>query len=378
LLVAVTLVLAAAAATAAQPGTAPGSRTRVESLKPQWSRPVGGATRLVGVEEYGRCSVFVDKGAVQVLTPAGDVSWTWPFAKISKYIHPGEVAVSHECDAIAFVGDASYKYAWIVDRAGRSASIKFTATPADIEFDRTGKQVAIGTYAGSLFLYSINGELAWRRDTKSAIIQDLEFSDDNSRVLFKGWGGNGVVSVAGQVEWSMLGSRMVASRDLMTFVFSDQPNHGPGLPHIAVADGHQKVLWHRWADLDAYISATGSRVLAAVDRKQEKVEADFFGDGPAAGADIQLLTRDAEVVTTFSDYRAPIALSEDGTRVWLRGEDAIDCVDERGGVLASIARVPGYRGVTVTRDFGQVLIVIEKDLTPVAVERYVVPAPCKP
>src|SRR5262245_64905021 len=102
-LAAAALVVAATAAAAAQ------------SLKPEWSRPVGGKTRFVGVEEYGRCSVFVDNGAIQVVSPAGDVAWAWPFKSISKYINPNEVAVSHACDAIAFVGDSSYKYVWVVD-----------------------------------------------------------------------------------------------------------------------------------------------------------------------------------------------------------------------------------------------------------------------
>ena len=56
---------------------------------------------------------------MQVVTPSGEVSWTWPLSKISKYINPGEVAVSHACDAIAFVGNASYNYAWIVGQEVR-------------------------------------------------------------------------------------------------------------------------------------------------------------------------------------------------------------------------------------------------------------------
>jgi len=288
------LVVAAPAAAAAQPGPAPGSRAWVESLKAEWSRPVGGKTRLVGVEEYGRCSVFVDSGVVQVVAPSGDISWSWSFSKISKYINPRAVAVSHDCGAIAFVGDASYKYVWIVDRAGASASVKSAATPANVEFDRAGMFVAVGTYAGSLQLYSRNGTLQWDRPTKASIVQGIAFSDDNQHIRFKDWSGSGVVSAAGHVEWS----------EPAPAVSEDEPAPAP------------------------------------------------------------------------SDYRWQIAVSDDGRRKWLRGEDVIDCVDEHGTVLARINAAPSVRGVKVSRDFCQVMVVTEKALHPVSVERYEVPAPC--
>jgi hypothetical protein len=256
------IVVAASTAAAAQPGPAPGSRAWVESLKAEWSRPVGGKTRFVGVEEYGRCSVFVDNGAVQVVAPSGETSWTWPFKAVSKYINPREVAVSHECDAIAFVGDASYKYVWIVDRAGTSASIKLSATPSDVEFDGKGDSVTVGTFSGTQFLYSRNGTLQSERQRPAKWASPLTEEPDDP---------------------------------LMS-----------AFPH------------HRWR----------------------------------------------------------IAASDDGSRMWLRGEDVVECVDDRGAVLATIDAAPSRRGVRVSRDFGQVLIVTEKDLHPVSVERYVVPPPC--
>jgi len=347
LLVAIALVVAAAAAAAAQ------------SLKPQWSRPVGGKTRFVGVEEYGRCSVFVDNGAIQVIAPAGDVLWTWPFRKINKYINPGDVAVSHECDAIALVGDASYKYAWVVQRTGKTSNIPFAATPADIEFDRTGKLVAVGTYAGSIYLYSVTGEQQWKRDTEAAIVNDLAFTDDNQRILFRGWGGAGIVSVAGQVEWSLLASRFRASRDLETLIISNEPSHGPGDPSIAVTDGQRKTLWHRVAPIEAFVSSSGHRILATA-------------GGP------RLFSRSGETIATFPDYTWSIALSDDGTHMWLRADDHLACVDVQGTELARIDAEASIRAVTVSRDFSQLLLVREKDLDPVSVERYEVPRPCRP
>ena len=365
LMVTIALLVAASTAAAAQ------------SLEPEWSRPVGGQVRLVGVEENGRCSVLVDKGTIQVVSPSGNVAWSWPFRKISKFINPGAVAVSHDCGAIAFVGDASYKYAWVVQRSGRSASIAFQATPADVEFDRDGKLVTVGTYAGSLHLYSISGELQWTRDTSAAIVNDLEFTDDNQRIVFKGWGGAGVVSVAGQVEWSSLANKLAAAKDLSTFIFSNEPNHGPGLPSITVTDHQRKGLWHRWAAIAAFISATGDRVLARVDKVQEKAEADFF-DGPHAGSDVQLLSRDGTVIATFADYLAPLALADNGSRAWLRAADHVACVDDKGNVLARIEGEVRSDSVNVSRDFAQVLIIREQDLHAVSIERYEVPKPCRP
>jgi hypothetical protein len=206
------------------------------------------------------------------------------------------VAVSHACDAIAFVGDASYKYVWVVDRDGKSASIKLAVTPADVEFDRDGMLVAVGTYTGSIQLYSRHGEPHWERATKASIVQGIAFADDNQRIHFKDWSGSGIVTVAGHVEWSQPGT----------------------------------------------------------------------------------LVPDDETTTPYDDYRWQIAASDDRKRLWLRSDDALDCVDDQGSLFATIKVAADVRRVMVSRDFSQVLIVREKDLTPVSVERYEVPRSCRP
>ena len=281
-LAAVALVAAAAAAAAAQP------------LKPEWSRPVGGRTRLVGVEEYGRCSVFVDNGSIQVVNPGGDIAWSWRFAGLSKFLNPRVVAVAHKCDAIALVGDASYKRALIAERGGRLTTLLLEDTPAEIAFDRSDQFVAVGTYIGSLSLFSRDGGIRWMRATEAAIVEGITFTEDNQRINFKGYGGSGTVSMYGHVETS-----------------TRQPGDTGD-------DNRSPLPFYRWR----------------------------------------------------------IARSDDGSRMWLRGEDSIDCVDARGKVLATIAATPPMQGVRVSRDFSQVLVVTEKDLRPVSVERYEVPAPC--
>lgn len=287
-----TLVAAASSVAANQPGPAPGSGAWVASLEPEWSRPVGGRTGFVGVEEYGRCSVFVDNGRIEVVSPGGDVIWAWPFRAISRLLNPRDAAVSPDCDAIAVVGDASFKHALIARRDGTVSTLSLAATPSEARFDHDGRLVAVGTYGGAVHLYARDGAWVWSRQTNARIVQSLDFSDDNERITFSSWAGSGVVSVAGHVETSR------------------------------------------------------------------------FGDA------------DPELDTRKTSRR--IAVSEDGSRAWRRGDDAIECVDGRGTVLASIAVAPGVREVKVSRDFGQVLVVTEKDLHPVSVERYAIHAPCKP
>jgi len=265
-----------------------------EPLKPAWSKPLGRGAALVGVEEYGRCTVFANKTAIQVVLPSGDVSWTWPYAAITRNLNPRDVAVSHACDAIAVPGDAGRKYVWVAQRSGALTTLSFTATPAEAAFDQTGELLAVGTFSGSIHLFTREGELKWTRETKASIVQGINFSDDNRHIAFKSFAGAGIVSVAGHVESSIRGA------------------------------------------LD---SATDDPDLS---------------------------------------YRARIAVFEGGDRMWLRGEDAIECVDGRGDVLATIDAAASFRTVKVSRDFAQVVVVSEKDLDPVSVERYEVPRPCRP
>jgi hypothetical protein len=265
-----------------------------EPLKPAWSKPLGRGAGLVGVEEYGRCTVLASKTAIQVVLPSGEVSWTWPYAKVVRHLNPRDVAVSHECDAVALPGDAGRKQVWVAQRNGTLTTLQLTTTPAEAAFDHTGQLVAVGTFSGSIHLYTRGGELKWTRETNASIVQGITFSDDNRRIAFNSFAGAGIVSVAGHVESSKRGSL----------------------------------------------------------------------DGALDGPDLS--------------YRARIAVFEGGNRMWQRGEDGIECVDARGDVLAIIPAAAAFRTVKVSRDFAQVLVVSEKDLDPVSVERYEVPKPCRP
>jgi hypothetical protein len=263
-----------------------------DPLKPAWSRPLGKLVRLIGVEEYGRCIAFADKNAIQIVSPANDVLWTWPYRHVNRLLNLRDVAVSHDCDAVAVVGDSTYKFAWIAERGGRLITIPLAATPTEVRFDHTSQLVAVGTFSGSVLLYSRDGQPRWTRDTHARIVEGVRFSDDNRYITFKGWAGQGRVSLAGHVEWSEAGAATPAAENALR-------------------------------------------------------------------------------------SRSPIARSDDGARMWLAGADGLTCVDERGRVLAAIAAAE-VRDVKVSRDFAQVLVVSEKNLNPVSVERYEVPSPCKP
>lgn len=112
----------------------------------------------------------------------------------------------------------------------------------------------------------------------------------------------------------------------------------------------------------------------------------FDGDGGSGtvslAGHVEFSTRDAheegnDTRSPLPYYRWLIAKSEDGSRMWLRGEDSIDCVDASGTVLATISATPSRYGVKVSRDFSQVLVVTEKNLRPVVVTRYEIPARCR-
>src|SRR6185503_4930995 len=102
------------------------THSHAEPLKPAWSRSLGKGARLVGVEEYGRCILFANRKSIQIVSPENGLLWTWPYASIGRFLNPSDVAVSPDCDAIAMVGDATYKFAWIAQRTGRLVTVELT------------------------------------------------------------------------------------------------------------------------------------------------------------------------------------------------------------------------------------------------------------
>lgn len=152
--------------------TAPLVEAAQEYLAPTWSRTLGKGGRWLIAEETGRCFVIAERGAILVLTPSGEVSWRWNYSKINRLIDPQETAVSPDCDAIAITGSANNKYTWIVDRAGTSAAIATTSTPAEVAFDSTGQRIAVRTFEGTLQVHTRAGELLERHDASKSIYDE--------------------------------------------------------------------------------------------------------------------------------------------------------------------------------------------------------------
>ena len=330
------------------------------------------------MHEYGRCVVISENGEVQVLNPSGAVRWSWPYKRISRYISPRTAAIAPDCDAIAIVGSSGYRYTWMVEQRGASVAIPTSTTPQDAIFDRTGNLVAIGTGGATLQLHDRAGLLQWKRELTGAIlVSDFEISDDNTQILFKGWTGAGIVSMDGQVRWSAYANRFNSSRDLQTFVFSYEPNHGPGLPQIVLTSGSREKLWSRYALVDTFVSANGSRILATVDVKQTKDEKDFLAE--PQDQSVQLLSREGDVIAAYPDFKESLALSDDGARMWLRSEKSIACLNDRGETLAEIAVAPisfSWARFSISRDFAQVIAAYQQPGEKWLIRAYSVPAPC--
>ena len=168
-----------------------------QTLTPEWTRRIVKSGGLLAVEANGRCVVVSENGAIEVLRPSGELWWRWPYRKISRYISPRSVAVAPECDAIAIAGSAGYRLTWIVPQSGKAVSIQTLSTPMATAFDRTGQLVAISTVSGTLQVHTLTGFLQSKRQIDPVmIVNDIEFSDDNSEILFNG--GNVIAGVDGE------------------------------------------------------------------------------------------------------------------------------------------------------------------------------------
>jgi hypothetical protein len=101
-----------------------------------------------------------------------------------------------------------------------------------------------------------------------------------------------------------------------------------------------------------------------------------------------LLSRTGALLRKFPDHRQALALSDDGTRLFLRarGQDRFDCVDDEGRVLATITPRVGYREgdddrpyfeFVPARGFEQVILFAMYDGN-YTLHRYAIPSECRP
>ena len=156
-------------------------------LTPDWTKTLARGGRFLAADDFGRCSLIDQNGAIEVIDEAGALAWRWNYRAVSRLIHPQETAVSPDCNSIATTGSATYKYTWLVERNGKSVSIGTMGTPSDVAFDPTGQRLLIGTFTGMLQMHARpTGDLLLTRAVRDPIsIEGIEMANDNGRVAFK-------------------------------------------------------------------------------------------------------------------------------------------------------------------------------------------------
>ena len=154
-------------------------------LTPAWTKTLARGGRFLTADDYGRCSVIDQNGAIEVLDDAGAILWSWNYRKISRLIYPQETVVSPDCDAIATTGSTTYKYTWLAERNGHSVSIGSMGTPSAVAFDRSGQRLVIGTFTGMLQVHARSGDLLLTRAVRAPVtIEGIDMFNDNGRVSF--------------------------------------------------------------------------------------------------------------------------------------------------------------------------------------------------
>ena len=162
-------------------------------LTPAWTKTLAKGGRFLAAHELGRCILVDQNGAIEVLDETGALAWRWNYRKVSRLIYPQETAVSADCDAIATTGSATYKYTWLVEKGGKSVMIGSMGTPSDVQFDRTGQRLLIGTFTGMLQMHDRAGYLLLTRAVRAPVtIEGLAVMNDNGRVAFQDRDSGGV------------------------------------------------------------------------------------------------------------------------------------------------------------------------------------------
>lgn len=312
------------------------------------------AAAAAALAPNGRCAAIAADGAIDVVDIAGHKLWRWDYARNNRFLTVGPLAVSPMCDAVAMVGNSSYKYTWIANRSGHAIPVQTKSTPLSIAFSRSGDFVALGTGGCNLLLLNNSGELQWKKDLNNGlcILGKLSFSADDKFILLQGH--TGLVAIDGTPLWLGLGVGMNAARDLQSFVSWFVPSHGPAWGDVSLLDAKGKDLWHSSGPGEpAVISATGDKIAALVYSKQNVTEEEF--NNSEQETELDLFSRDGKILKKLaSGNTIPIAMSPSGDRVLVNTTFGIQDIDQDGRALFEI---PGaYGAAFVPDDFSGVLL----------------------
>jgi hypothetical protein len=311
------------------PGKSAGpAQTSNAELRPVWDRTMEARITDIRLSSIGRCvGISADENIV-VIDPAGRELWRWDFRKDNHFIIATKIAVSPNCDWVAFLGGQGYHYVWIVHRQGRRISIKTEGTPLTVDISHAGKSVAIGTGAGFLLLYTPEAALQWKLDVLGFLpTQEIAFAEDDSAIMVSSYG-QVIVSADGKRRsftgvWGV--GSMRAAKDFKTFVAWGEPPHGPGIGRVSLLDSEGKALWTRVAtDPRAIISPAGDRII----------------------------------VRTFQTPGSPLAFSSDGRSFVLHQGDGFLALDLNESALWKISK-SGYPKFASTPDLRSVVVAQE-------------------
>lgn len=300
------------------------------------------------------CIAVADATAVSVRAPDGRELWHWAYAKGSRYIAPEAVAVSRECDAVALVGDAGYKYTWIVQKSGRAAAATAPGTPMSAAFDASGQRVAIGTAAGRVMLVGLDGVPVWTTDVSghAAVVRRLHFTSAGHIAVTDG--GALILQASGRVVWSLFATGSALSGDAATAAVWEQPPHGPGYGTVQLVNTASATpLWQTpiYSDSpEALVARDGSRVALWANRNQNvNSDADYVSGPPM---DLCLVDAAGRLVVRVDVPRGRLLAGDKSLdRLLLDASDGIIEVATSGKTRVVVPREAlGYDAVVLVAD----------------------------
>jgi hypothetical protein len=364
LLLAVAIVTSAVLLPVPEPALS--SQSSYAELHPVWDRVMQARITDIRLSSTGRCVAVSTDENIAVIDSAGRELWRWDFRKDNRYVLATKIAVSPNCDWVAFAGGQGYHYVWIVHRQGRRISIKTNGTPLCLDITHVGNRVVIGTGARDLLMLTSGGTRIWSREGDGFVpAQEVSIADDDSAIMISSYGQE-ILSLDGKTLWSGgvwgVGS-MRAARDFKTFVAWGEPPHGPGIGRVSLLDGEGKVMWTRVAtDPRAIISPAGDRIILQTNDNQDPSEADGFDPQreqlPRA---LRLLSRAGDIIRMYSVPGSPVVFSSDGRSFVLHQADGFLALDLSENHLWKIPK-SGYPLFASTTDTRSVVLAEENRL----------------
>jgi hypothetical protein len=308
----------------------------------QTGQPWAGMVQSAALSAEGRCVAIATTSFVAVLDKTGGRElWRWNFNEGNRFIVATKVAVAPKCDWLVFAGGVGYRYVWFAHRSGRRIPVRTEGTPLAVEINHGGTLAVIGSGAGLVYLYGLDGTLRWQNNVGSpGPVNELAFAEDDSAVMIRSRG-QSVFSIDGKVRWAGgvwgVGSGRPA-RDFKNFVAWGEPPHGPGIGVVALLDSSGNSLWRRYASHPySIISGDGKLVVSRTNDNQNPTEEDGFSPrSEQLASALRLLAQDGSIVRSFSTVGDPVAFASDGSRFMVRTERDFLALNLEGTPLWSI------------------------------------------